>query len=137
MPALGVGLALVVAILMTAITFETRRDLERTEDVLAALLQSDGMRMEGEGDAVAQFVPVEGGAALIVAGLPATALDETYQLWYLGGDAPVSAGTFDAGDDLSVVDVNADFEGFEGAAVTIEPAGGSDQPTTDPVLASI
>jgi hypothetical protein len=61
--------------------------------------------------------------------------DQTYQLWLVGGaDQPVSAGLI-PGDDTTPVVVN-DVNSSSVLAVTIEPAGGSLQPTT-PILAQV
>ncbi|MFT4394054.1 anti-sigma factor [Gordonia lacunae] len=61
--------------------------------------------------------------------------DSTYQLWLVGGaDQPVPAGLI-PGDDTAPVVVN-DVSGSSVLAVTIEPAGGSPQPTT-PILAQV
>lgn len=61
--------------------------------------------------------------------------DRTYQLWLVGGAAqPVSAGLI-PGNDTAPVVVD-DVAGSSVLAVTIEPAGGSPQPTT-PILAQV
>ncbi|MCT1353640.1 MULTISPECIES: anti-sigma factor [Gordonia] len=61
--------------------------------------------------------------------------DSTYQLWLVGGaPQPVSAGLI-PGDDTAPVVVD-DVRGSSVLAVTIEPAGGSPQPTT-PILAQV
>ncbi|MFE0750423.1 anti-sigma factor [Gordonia sp. NPDC058843] len=61
--------------------------------------------------------------------------DSTYQLWLVGAAAqPVPAGLI-PGDDTAPVVVN-DVAGSKVLAVTIEPAGGSPQPTT-PILAQV
>jgi anti-sigma-K factor RskA len=61
--------------------------------------------------------------------------ESTYQLWLVGGaERPVSAGLI-PGDDTAPVVVD-DVDGSSVLAVTIEPAGGSEQPTT-PILAQV
>lgn len=61
--------------------------------------------------------------------------DRTFQLWLVGGaDQPVSAGLI-PGDDTAPV-VVSDLGASSVLAVTIEPAGGSPQPTT-PILAQV
>lgn len=59
---------------------------------------------------------------------------QDYQLWFVGGDgAAVSAGLLPRDDDQLLL------EGDPGEAVavgiTLEPAGGSEQPTSDPLVA--
>lgn len=60
-----------------------------------------------------------------------------YQLWFLRGGEAVPASTFDSeadGDIVMTVPGPADPAGLTGAAVTEEPAGGSPQPTSAPIL---
>ncbi|GAA1115136.1 MAG: anti-sigma factor [Nocardiopsis sp. BM-2018] len=63
--------------------------------------------------------------------------DEDYQLWLTRHDGSVySAGVLSVDDSGFVLPVlAAPDEGTEGVAVTVEPEGGSDQPTSDPVMA--
>lgn len=76
------------------------------------------------------------GAAIIeltdVGQLPA---DKTYQLWIIAGDQPRSVETMlpDANGTMPVV-VTALQVGDTLLGVTVEPAGGSTQPTTAPVV---
>jgi len=61
----------------------------------------------------------------------------TYQLWFLHGGAAVPASTFNSeagGEAVVTVPGPADPAGLTGAAITEEPAGGSPQPTTTPIL---
>lgn len=120
------------------------RTIERNEEVLANFVRhDDGWRLEGSTGAVGRMVPTPQGATFAVAGLPTPPDGHTYQLWLLRGAcgddpcAPTSAGTFDVDSGLVVVEVERSVRNFAGAAVTLEPAGGSEQPTTDPLLASV
>jgi hypothetical protein len=49
---------------------------------------------------------------------------------------PVSAGTFEVEDGIALVEVAQPIEDYSAAAVTIERAGGAEQPTTEPILSS-
>ena len=68
--------------------------------------------------------------------LPPAAPGRAYQLWGIqGDDPPVSLGLFDTGANESTVTVSAPSSvPFDLAAVTEEPAIGSQQPTSDPFL---
>lgn len=69
--------------------------------------------------------------------LPPAAAGRTYQLWGLAPDAqPVSLGTFDTGPDGRAVVLRRlpSETAYAQSAVTEEPAGGSEQPTTNPFL---
>lgn len=69
--------------------------------------------------------------------LPPAGTGRTYQLWGLApGEEPVSLGTFDTGPDGRAVVLRplSSETMYAQSAVTEEPAGGSEQPTTDPFL---
>lgn len=116
---------------------QTRQDLARTEDVLSALVHStDGIELRGESGAAGELVPTNEGAVMAVAGLSEAPGSHVYQLWYMKDGQPVSVGTFETRDSVVVMELTESFEGYQDAAVTIEPRGGSRQPTSDPILAS-
>ncbi len=76
-----------------------------------------------------------GQSVFIVDGLASLPEDKTYELWYIGEDGPVSAGVFNtagAGDTWRVLD--GTMGAGDAVGVTVEPAGGSEQPTTDPLI---
>ena len=82
--------------------------------------------------------PGSGEALFSASGLPALPGDRTYQLWFIAGGKPVSAGTFDVGPrgDGRVLVEAALPSGGVVWAVTVEPAGGVPQPTGEMVLKS-
>jgi anti-sigma-K factor RskA len=65
--------------------------------------------------------------------LPPPPTDKQYQLWYVTGDAKVSAAVFDTnptGEKVLRLDLPPDVvNGLAATAVTLEPRGGSPQPT--------
>lgn len=133
------GLAMLIAFgVMTTTVIQTRNDAQRKEQALTALLHSsDGLALEGSGGAVGRLVPSAGESYLVLTGLDEAPKNHVYQLWLLqGDDAPVSARIFDVSEGVAIVRMSARIEGFEGAAITVEPAGGSVQPTTDPIMIS-
>lgn len=76
-----------------------------------------------------------GQSAFIVDGLASLPDDKTYELWYIGADGPVSAGIFNTqriGESWRVLD--GAMSAGDAVGVTVEPAGGSEQPTTDPLI---
>lgn len=79
--------------------------------------------------------PSTGNAVLVVDGLASIDTDLAYQLWLVDADGqPVSAGMLEldgAGDADSIV--SGDLGSAVALAVSIEPAGGSPAPTSDPV----
>ncbi|HEV8629353.1 MAG TPA: anti-sigma factor [Thermoanaerobaculia bacterium] len=83
--------------------------------------------------------PGSGQAVFSAAGLPPLPADRTYQLWFITGGRPVSAGTFDVGGEGSgrlLVDGVRPAAPIDAWAVTVEPAGGVPQPTGSMVLKS-
>jgi anti-sigma-K factor RskA len=94
------------------------------------------LKVQGDG-AVGAVVPADEGSVFVVEGLEDIPEDETYQLWLFEGETPVSAGTFEVEDGRAVLETGRSLEGFSGAAVTVEPEGGSRGPTSDPVLGPV
>lgn len=76
-----------------------------------------------------------GRSALVVDDLTPLPDDKTYELWYIGSSGPVAAGTFDGGDGRTVAPLEGTMTEGAVVAVTVEEAGGSATPTTDPILA--
>ncbi len=132
------GVALLVAFaLLAASVLQTRTELERKERALTALLHADeGWDLAGASGAEAKMLPTGNGAMFVVAGLQNAPDAHTYQLWVIGEGDPVSAGTFDVESGVAVLELNVDPSQYEAAAVTVEPEGGSAQPTSDPILSS-
>jgi anti-sigma-K factor RskA len=77
----------------------------------------------------------EGG--LLITGLAPLAANQVYQLWLIEGETPQSAGTFtvdDNGQASVLVAAQGAISGFDAVGVSVEPVGGSLQPTGDIVL---
>ncbi|MFF2275856.1 anti-sigma factor domain-containing protein [Agromyces sp. NPDC058126] len=75
----------------------------------------------------------QGRSAIVAEGLPDVGDDRTYELWYIDESGPVSAGTFDVDGEEAWRLLEGEFAPGVAVGLTIEPAGGSEQPTTDPV----
>ncbi len=74
-------------------------------------------------------------SALIIDGLKGLPAGSTYELWYIDASGATPAGTFDVGDDgKRTVVLAGDMGVGDTIGVTVEPAGGSDTPTSDPVV---
>ena len=83
------------------------------------------------------FVSGEKGVLFIGASLPALAPGKTFELWVIPAKGnPVPAGTFGREADATAVYVRPGAVQGDAAAmaVTVEPEGGSPQPTTTPFL---
>jgi len=136
LPAFGIAALLVVAAVLTGVLVNVVGDLRAERRITSALLRADAIRLQG-GGAVGAVVR-EGDETLFVArDLSRAPGNDVYQLWFLAGERPVSAGTFEVSDGRVVFRTGASLEGITGAAVTVEPPGGSEQPTSEPVLSSV
>jgi anti-sigma-K factor RskA len=144
---LSVAALLVVIAVLAAGWFDARSDLARNQRVVDVVLDArGGIDLAGSGDGVGKVVSSEeGGSVFVAQGLDAAPEDHIYQLWLMKGSCadPTSAscrvhgvGTFDSEAGISVLRTSRPLSGYEKAAVTIEPTGGSAAPTTEPVLIS-
>ncbi len=96
-------------------------------------LQGAGPAEEAEGRLVSMS---DQDAMLVVADLPELPEDQTYEIWAIKDGDPVSSGIFkpENGSSMSVAQLEESLEGAELVAITVEPAGGSPQPTSDILL---
>jgi len=75
-----------------------------------------------------------GNVILNLAGLKALPKDQQYQLWALVDGNPVDLGTFDGGNRTSILKIMLRVEKPDAFAVTIEPYGGSKNPTLEQMV---
>ncbi len=141
------GLAAAVAAVV-AVAVPTTVAVRATQEQSRLEARADAIeRMLADPDATILHGDVAGGgqASVLAAGddmyfrasdLPDAGDDRDYQLWVVEPDgAVVSAGVLDVQDGSTSRLVQG--EPGVGMAVTVEPAGGSEQPTTDPVVALV
>jgi anti-sigma-K factor RskA len=72
---------------------------------------------------------------LVVKDLPPPPIGKTYEAWVIQGEKPLPAGTFSGGDRVAFVLTRKVPDGAI-VAVTLEPAGGVEKPTTNPLFKS-
>ncbi|WP_400995939.1 anti-sigma factor domain-containing protein [Agromyces sp. GXQ0307] len=75
-----------------------------------------------------------GRSAVRAAELPDVGDDSTYELWYIDEAGARAAGTFDPDDGTAYVVLDGEFTPGVVVGMTIEPTGGSEAPTTDPIV---
>jgi anti-sigma-K factor RskA len=115
------------------------RDLQGHVQSLQSQPQGPQMiALGGEGTkqgARAELVTLEGDRAVLVAeNMPPIPEGKTYEIWVIKGDTPQPSGLFKPkGNSIAAV-VENPVEGADAVAVTVEPEGGSKEPTTDPML---
>ena len=75
-------------------------------------------------------------SAITVTGMPPAPDGKTYQLWYVGSDEIARSAGFitPAGDGRAEAALDGHLTGAAAVGVTVEPAGGSSSPTTDPIM---
>jgi anti-sigma factor RsiW len=112
-------------------------DLARTQAAQITDVMTDPARRESAGQVsgggTATVVAADGAAVFAARDLEPPAEGTTYQLWVLGGDEIRSAGLLHVEDGVARAYV-ADAPAGSSLAVSVEPAGGSEQPTTTPVV---
>lgn len=131
-----VGLSFMVADLNDRID-RVESAADQVVDVLAAE-DADTHTVEGPGGEMARVVaaPSRGEAVFLARGMPALPDEETYQLWLIDHEEdPTSAGLFEMDQrERSMRVLTGDLAGAAAVAVTVEPAGGSTEPTSDPIM---
>ncbi len=124
--ALGAAAAALVALLSWNILLQTRDDDLRTYQ-----LQNSDASTEVE----AEVVEInEGQFVLAAENMSQIPEDKTLQIWVIENGKPKPAGTFRPEDGVAAAPIMAPVQGADVVAVTVEPDGGSAQPTTDPVM---
>ncbi|MET0662635.1 MAG: anti-sigma factor [Ilumatobacteraceae bacterium] len=134
-------LAAAAAVVLIAIggLFVANRD-SGGDDPIAAVLDADDVTvrtLEGSLGTTLEVAYSADESAMVLTGddVPAVAEDETYQVWLVDESGAQPGGTFrpDAAGHVALR-VDADPSGFV-VGVTLEPSGGSEQPTL-PLVAS-
>lgn len=105
------------------------------------VIQADDARSfeaEYEGDTVTVVSSASlDRAVLITEDLPELAENEVYQAWWVNSDEQIlSAGVLDngGGDMAGEAELDGDPSEVVAFALSVEPSGGSEQPTSDPVV---
>ena len=113
----------------------------RTQSVALVLTAPDAKTVTGDiagGGRGAVIVSTGQGAAVLVAtALPSPPSGRTYEMWFIDAAGKAQpAGTFVPDSSGSAAQrLTGTPEGSAVVGVTVEPAGGSSQPTTKPILA--
>lgn len=108
---------------------------ERLVEVLSAP-DATTVAMQGPSDASARVVlsPSRSEAIFVASGLPAVPEDRIYELWLISADTATPAGLVRPDDGRAHHVMTGDLTQVSAIGVTVEPAGGSPQPTSDPIL---
>lgn len=99
-------------------------------------LKGTNVQPQAQGQLIAD--PTSQSAVLVITGLPPLEPGKTYQVWLIAG-APVSAGLLtvdEHGQGVLIVTTTESIGSFQSLGISVEPAGGSLQPTGDIVVLS-
>ncbi|KAB8190135.1 anti-sigma factor [Nonomuraea phyllanthi] len=138
--------ATAAAVAFGALALDARRDLNDMTDLTAR--QAEVIAVLAAPDARTVRRPAtSGGTGTVVisrsrdrmvftaSGLPALPAAKAYELWITGPGGPRPAGLLEpAGSGLTTPLLLTPERGDERVALTVEPAAGSDRPTTSPIL---
>ncbi|WP_404446510.1 anti-sigma factor [Microbacterium marinum] len=128
---IGWGVGAIVEQVRTPVEVQALEQIESAPDAQSVVGQfADG------GEATVHWSPSVGKVVLTTAETPEIADDRSFELWYVRGDEPIAAGTFEPGEDITAL-LDGDMEPGDIIAVTVEEQGGSPDgtPTTDPIIA--
>ena len=144
-PLARLGAVAAAVALIVGLGFTVRAGVQAQSDMATATQINE---IQASADYQRSVVDIDGGgtativwsvalerSALIVDGLKGLPAGSTYELWYIDSDGATPAGTFDVGDDgkRSIV-LAGDMDAGDTIGVTVEPAGGSKIPSTDPII---
>jgi anti-sigma-K factor RskA len=127
---LAAAAALVLVVGLVAV-MRPARTSDLNDLAAAALRDADGdvATLAGDQGDVARVVVDDGTAYVLVDDLPTLPEGQEYQLWKLGGPAPVSLGMVgDGSAPVAALGAPADLADL---ALSVEPAGGSVAPSAD------
>ncbi|MFJ6678827.1 anti-sigma factor domain-containing protein [Microbacterium sp. NPDC091382] len=128
---IGWGVGSIMEQVRTPAQVQALEQIESAPDAQSATGQfTDG------GEAEVHWSPSLGKVVLTTDDAPKIADDRTFELWFVRGDQPIAAGTFNPSDEVTAL-LDGDFQPGDVIAITVEQAGGSPdgKPTTDPIVA--
>ncbi|MEV3933340.1 MULTISPECIES: anti-sigma factor [unclassified Streptomyces] len=114
------------------------RQAEAAQENVAKVLTASDVRLRTQAlsdgaTASVTFSRSEGSATLAVSGLPALPAGRTYAAWFMEDGTPVPAGLLTGDPGRRVTLLEGALDNADAVALSVEPAGGSPQPTTVPL----
>ncbi|MDQ4128003.1 MAG: anti-sigma factor [Actinomycetota bacterium] len=135
--ALGAAAMLVIGLLSWNVLLQDQVQ-NLTDQVEEAQAARQTIPLEGawaQQGASAEVAAIDEDQVILVAeNMPAVPEDQTCQIWVIHDDVPTPSGLFDPDGNMTAAAVTTSIEKADAIAVTVEPAGGSEKPTSDPVL---
>jgi anti-sigma-K factor RskA len=142
---LAVGVAAAVALVFGAVSLGSIGLGQRPANVAVAdpsmsqiLAASDVQHTAADistgGSATLYWSNKLGRSAVVLNGVSSLPSNKTYQLWYINGSKIASAGTVNASSNGVTQVLQGDLKTGDVVGITVEPTGGSNQPTTRPIV---
>ncbi|MGW0607894.1 anti-sigma factor [Streptomyces sp. NPDC002644] len=116
--------------------YEAAQAQRHVEDLAGVLTAPDARSRSAKvagGAATLVTSPSRDRAVFVASEMPAPPPGKVYQLWFAEGEGMRSAGLMDPDRDSQAMLMEGAVDGASGVGVTVEPAGGSKQPTSPPV----
>ncbi len=110
---------------------QTEKALHVLEDLDTKHIALTGLPKSPDSRAVIHWDPKSKMVLLEVKKLPIAAAGKQYQLWALKNGKPINAGLFNPADTLMGIQHMKTIQDAEAFAMTLEPIGGSENPTMD------
>ncbi|NED98910.1 anti-sigma factor [Phytoactinopolyspora halotolerans] len=141
--ATGAVAALLAGIVVLGIQLnETREQLDRSQAIgaqMRELVTAPDMQVvqaeQGDSGGTVIMARSVDTAVLMVHGMEPAPAEHTYQLWFIDDDGARSAGLLGDTEDGRIGPFTAHgLADADHLGITVEPAGGSERPTTDPVM---
>jgi anti-sigma-K factor RskA len=130
LPAIGLATAVLAVGVVAGVLLTGGAESTRTVDAKVTLASAPAARAS---------VKVSGDdGRLTVSHFPAAGNDRVYQVWLVHGkNPPASAGLFRVpADGSATFAIPESMKGVDQVMVSVEPGGGSDQPTSQPIAAA-
>ena len=136
--AAGVAVIALAALLIWNVALQTEvgdlqaevselRDFQMTTYELQGSAEASGVQ--------GQVVNLDDEQAMLVASdLPPLPEGQTYEMWTIDEGGPEPCGLLTAGEGPSIEAIDQSLRGADTFAITVEPEGGSPQPTSDPIV---
>lgn len=114
------------------------RQVEAEQKNVTKVLTASDVRLQTQvlsdgATASVTFSRSEGSATLAVSGLPALPAGRTYAAWFMEDGTPVPAGLLSGDPGRRVTLLEGTLDDATAVALSVEPDGGSPQPTTVPL----
>ncbi|WP_433256334.1 anti-sigma factor [Streptosporangium sp. CA-135522] len=136
------GLAAVTsaaAVALGVVAVDAQRERDALQQIVTVIAAPDSRTVShpvsSGGTGTMVMSPSRGKMVFTARGLPPLPASQVYELWLMGPDGARPAGLLERGAGGVTLPIMATpLRGDARVGLTVEPAGGSDQPTTTPIM---